>query len=346
MRSAIISGFTDPDKKKREKDERKEKKLRQKEQNQRFDAKLKESINAPFRGIPGANIPHPDRSDRVAGMAPPAKGEDVCSMTAVFRARIKTRHKTYIGLHRTLALTYDEKGDIFQFEPTAGGMVIFGHVQLEYAAEPVTRAFLRVDQAGMLRVTVNPAVVPPDVFLIRADKKHVLIVHAATNKLVCAEDHALLANRDPAKPGAWEKFSLAHPKEKEEIWARHVPTEFSGLHAFAARLCARRHNKKGIVGVETDLVCFSKNCSTWMFTPNASHSAFIISNVDTNQYLVVEGERVVLSTAPGEWRMDGDWNSTVSLCWLATGKLCYADKSDLRCNKEKKGEWETFEILR
>jgi len=342
----VIRATTDPDRKKREKDERKEAKLRQKERNKQSNAKLNEKINAPFRGIPGAIVPAVDRSDRVGGYPPPPKGFDIFSMSESFRARIKTRHKTSVGLHRTLAVTYDEKGDIFEFEPAIGGMVIYGYVQLEYGDENVTKAYWHIREVDQtLTLTVTPETVPPTVFVIAPEKKQLVIRQKDTNKLLCAEDHALKANKD--KVGAWEKFSLTHPKEKEDIWAVHVRTEYTGLHQFTAGLRARRHNKKGGVGVDEEQVGFSKNNADWLFTPNAACNAYTIKNAALGSYLSVDAnDTVTLSVDPGEWNVEGDWNGTVALRWVATGKLAYAEKKDIKCNKTKKGEWETFELIR
>jgi hypothetical protein len=44
--------------------------------------------------------------------------------------------------------------------------------------------------------------------------------------------------------------------------------------------------------------------------------------------------------------VESDWNSTAALRFVATNKLACAEKTEIKVNKDKKGEWETFDLIK
>jgi hypothetical protein len=212
--------------------------------------------------------------------------------------------------------------------------------------------FLHVDgrDSGRVMLNTHPAG-QPQFFCLVKEKKVAAILHGETKKFVCAENFAMRANRDKVG-GDWEKFAIeivASPKIETRAVA--VGAEFTCLMPFAASINSRRYDK--LVVVANGLPAFCKEASNWELLPNAARTGFFIRNLLTGQFMVVdmgtpEGLTRLVPGITGEhdaFLIEGDWNSTVGLRSCANGKLLCGDK-DLRANKEKKAEWESFTIDR
>ena len=284
-------------------------------------------------------------------LPPPPKKFEPAGAMDVFRARIKTTHGNYIGTHRTNALTFTDRGHVLEFEPVLGGFLISTFVILEdhESADPISKAYLHVDPECVVCFNVNP-LIPPQVFTLEPIKKNFGIKMVELNKYLCAQGHSLTANRD--KIGGWETFTLILHKEKEEIRAHPIDATFTMMSTYEAQLVARRHAKdkkkaRGTIGVGADEITFTEENSIWRFEPNELRTAYFIQNVSINSYLSADSNgKLELSSNQVEWIVTGDWNSTASLRFVPNGKLLYADKTFLEASKEKKGEWEAFEIRR
>lgn len=350
MRRAIIRAATDPGRKQREKDE-KEQKKKEKEEKKQEKKEKRHALTHPWEKYTGGgpksafnevpSIPLPDKLD-------PYNSKDM------FRARILTRHKTFLAVTSTMSLTYTEQGSVWEFIPSggAGEYFISAFVHLAWLQQPLCRAYLHADgsEGNKLRVQLvledRPPRMPLQSFRLQQIKKNVCsILHLPSGKILCAEDHCVKVNRD--KPGDWEKFTVEPANEKVPVRAVTLERVFANLEPTRAHLRSRRHGK--LVG-STDQgdTCFldKKDDEEVELIPGADGTTLQVRSFKTGRWWFVDtadGGAVKLRDNNGDdFRLEGDWNETAAFRHVATGKLVCAEANRLQANKDNKGEWETF----